>query len=632
MLDYYLRNPISKAVNKAGITLSECHIRGTGGTVLPGKIAEEICPDILHTVSSGVKTVMVCGTDGKTTTVRYLTALLEAAGIICFSNREGEASRDGILTAFVLNADLKGVPYAKTAVIACEERYFTQMTEEIRPEVLVLLPFTEVSLGTEEAITAYAKRSGAAICAAEECEICSRIAAHLKKSNRIISYSAALQGGRADGRNYKFSLQLPALCNYQDASAALAGAAALGYDPEPLLTALCKCILPPGRFERVYDENREIILTAADHTASQRAALSYYNSLPGKYEYISGEKPVQELISEISESRSPVFVMAGYERTMELRRYYSEKGCIQPFWEDPLPDVKNPYGYACIEVDLDNQRLKIFSDEKLIMESRIVSGTDTETSCTPTGVTHVYEKGRERCLQQWKFRSGFYVNYWIAFAATIWGCGFHDQTWSRVEADFRNPKTYKTDGTDGCVHLPLDKMKQLYELSYPGMPVIIPGDDITLTEEQYGWKSADFTGDENGLFTAMAAMLRSYNIEEYKYPPQFSPRKLMEKMLNEGASGDDPLCCARILEKLYPVRYTGEKVLTEEELSAAVEKGSLCLVKIISPEGKEHYLMADATAPDGCVLVIDPQSDNRRLNECGSISSVMMWEKVKIST
>ena len=58
-----------------------------GGTAKPGEIALKLCPDLLSVVSRGVETVVVTGTNGKTTTCRMLERSFAEAGKSCVVNR-----------------------------------------------------------------------------------------------------------------------------------------------------------------------------------------------------------------------------------------------------------------------------------------------------------------------------------------------------------------------------------------------------------------------------------------------------------------------------------------------------------------------------------------------------------------
>ena len=56
---------------------------GRGGTDFPGKVATKICPDLLGRLSENVKTVIVVGTNGKTTTCRMLEEGIARSGSAC---------------------------------------------------------------------------------------------------------------------------------------------------------------------------------------------------------------------------------------------------------------------------------------------------------------------------------------------------------------------------------------------------------------------------------------------------------------------------------------------------------------------------------------------------------------------
>src|SRR6266478_4252651 len=62
-----------------------------GGTTLPGDVARAIDPDVLRKLSRDLKqgSIVITGTNGKTTTARLISWLLEGAGHTVVSNRAG---------------------------------------------------------------------------------------------------------------------------------------------------------------------------------------------------------------------------------------------------------------------------------------------------------------------------------------------------------------------------------------------------------------------------------------------------------------------------------------------------------------------------------------------------------------
>ena len=120
------------------LTRLALRLAGRGGTALPGKLALRVCPDMLSKLSHGVTTVMVTGTNGKTTTCRMLEQMLRDAGRDCFANRSGSNLERGIAADFAANASLFGRPKRRCAVIECDEAAFRRVCGEIKPAVAVV--------------------------------------------------------------------------------------------------------------------------------------------------------------------------------------------------------------------------------------------------------------------------------------------------------------------------------------------------------------------------------------------------------------------------------------------------------------------------------------------------------------
>ena len=111
---------------------------GHGGTNLPGKAALRICPGILLQTAAGIRTILVSGTNGKTTTCRLIEQRLTASGIPVFSNRSGANLLAGIITQYASNAKWNGTPKKTTAVIECDEASMKLVVDAVSPEVIVL--------------------------------------------------------------------------------------------------------------------------------------------------------------------------------------------------------------------------------------------------------------------------------------------------------------------------------------------------------------------------------------------------------------------------------------------------------------------------------------------------------------
>jgi UDP-N-acetylmuramyl tripeptide synthase len=76
-------------------------LRFGGGTALPGLIAERIDPSIVPQLAAklGRGSVLVTGTNGKTTTSRLLRGVVESGGLRAIANREGSNMMRGVAAA-----------------------------------------------------------------------------------------------------------------------------------------------------------------------------------------------------------------------------------------------------------------------------------------------------------------------------------------------------------------------------------------------------------------------------------------------------------------------------------------------------------------------------------------------------
>lgn len=140
-----LRKEDAKAVVQTALAIAVCRIsraalRGLcrGGTSLPGRLAMRFREDILAVTSRGVETILVTGTNGKTTTAGMLAHAMEKAGRPAICNRSGANLLSGVTAEFAASADLCGRPGGQYAVIECDEGALHQVAPLLRPRVIVV--------------------------------------------------------------------------------------------------------------------------------------------------------------------------------------------------------------------------------------------------------------------------------------------------------------------------------------------------------------------------------------------------------------------------------------------------------------------------------------------------------------
>jgi UDP-N-acetylmuramyl tripeptide synthase len=125
---------------KATGALSRVSRRG-GGTTLPGDVARAIDPQILTRLSQDLihGSVVITGTNGKTTTARLITWLLEGAGHRVVSNRAGANLIFGATAAALNTAGLDGRLRADWGVFEIDEASLPKAVEEIKPTATLVL-------------------------------------------------------------------------------------------------------------------------------------------------------------------------------------------------------------------------------------------------------------------------------------------------------------------------------------------------------------------------------------------------------------------------------------------------------------------------------------------------------------
>lgn len=119
--------------------LSRALIRllGRGGTAFPGRMALKICPDVLGALSEGVRTILVTGTNGKTTSARMIEQAFIDQKRSYFSNKSGANLISGITAEFAMNSSLTGRCKKEFAVIECDEAASKTVLKYLKPEVIV---------------------------------------------------------------------------------------------------------------------------------------------------------------------------------------------------------------------------------------------------------------------------------------------------------------------------------------------------------------------------------------------------------------------------------------------------------------------------------------------------------------
>ena len=126
------------AVLACKLARAAIRLLGRGGTDFPGKVALKICPDLLGQLAKTVTTVIVTGTNGKTTTSRMIERAFIDSGISYFANKTGANLISGITAEFAVHSTLSGKCKYPYAVIESDEAAFKQVGRLVNPKAVVV--------------------------------------------------------------------------------------------------------------------------------------------------------------------------------------------------------------------------------------------------------------------------------------------------------------------------------------------------------------------------------------------------------------------------------------------------------------------------------------------------------------
>ena len=122
-------------------------------------------------------------------------------------------------------------------------------------------------------------------------------------------------------------------------------------------------------------------------------------------------------------------------------------------------DIGNTY----VEISLANQHLWFYKNGSLIVQGDTVTGNVSQNYATRKGVFRLKYKSGNVILRGPDY--AVHVDFWMPFDG---GIGMHDATWRSAFG----PNIYLTNGSHGCVNLPYNVAKKIFNNITPGTPVI----------------------------------------------------------------------------------------------------------------------------------------------------------------
>jgi lipoprotein-anchoring transpeptidase ErfK/SrfK len=138
-----------------------------------------------------------------------------------------------------------------------------------------------------------------------------------------------------------------------------------------------------------------------------------------------------------------------------LEGIFSQKGALYG-----SKDFSNSY----VEVSIDNQKVWMYINGECILETPVVTGNVGKNMGTRKAIFSLTYKTKNAVLRGADYETP--VSFWMPFDG---GIGLHDATW---RGSFGGT-IYKWNGSHGCVNMPYNAAKKVYENIDKTMPIIV---------------------------------------------------------------------------------------------------------------------------------------------------------------
>ena len=147
------------------LTRRSTRLLGSGGTALPGLVAERFDRNLVRSLAAELDAaVLVTGTNGKTTTSAMLSRILTRDGRRVLHNRAGSNLMRGVLTSLIDASGARGrLPAGLVGVFETDEAAFDDVAAAVRPTAVLFTNLMRDQLDRYGEIDAIAGRWGRAL-------------------------------------------------------------------------------------------------------------------------------------------------------------------------------------------------------------------------------------------------------------------------------------------------------------------------------------------------------------------------------------------------------------------------------------------------------------------------------------
>ncbi len=114
---------------------------GKGGAALPGLVVEKVYPKFIPKMAAqfSESSILVTGTNGKTTTTKLIAGILKSARKRLVTNNSGSNMSRGIASALLEASDWQGNINAQIGLFEVDEAFMEDVAVKLKPKVVVVL-------------------------------------------------------------------------------------------------------------------------------------------------------------------------------------------------------------------------------------------------------------------------------------------------------------------------------------------------------------------------------------------------------------------------------------------------------------------------------------------------------------
>ncbi|WPC43995.1 L,D-transpeptidase family protein [Clostridium sp. JS66] len=209
------------------------------------------------------------------------------------------------------------------------------------------------------------------------------------------------------------------------------------------------------------DENLEAVI-------DEKAVDKYVQGLAKKYDTVGIARNFKTSIGKIVEVKGGLYgwkvnCIAETKVLLENIRLGETLEKEPIYIQKSLPRGEDEIGKTYVEVNITRQHLWFYKNGRLITEGDIVTGDPNRGCSTVLGTYMLNYKQNGATLSGLNYETE--VSYWMPFFGNI---GIHDATWRYSFGG----DIYKRNGTHGCVNVPLDLAKAIFDNIEEGTPII----------------------------------------------------------------------------------------------------------------------------------------------------------------